>query len=149
MEFKSRYVNADEFRIYSGIDLAQSLGESTNPSDQVNAFIFRIETLLENWLIANFFIRMTNEYPKLKDSQKEFYKIALMEQMIYVLRNGDISTDSGYNMQNGKVATPEELRKITISRNTIDALTRAGLLTTKIRSTNGMFGRGFGNGWFF
>lgn len=148
MEIKSRYVNADEFRIYSGIDLAQNFSDNDNPSDQIEGFIFRIETLLENWINAHFFKVLTSEYPRFSDNQKRLYKIALMEQMIYVLRNGDISTDSGYNVANGKVADINDINKVVICRNTIDALKTAGIITTRIRSRAGFF-RGGMNGWFF
>ena len=60
MEIKSRYVNADEFKVYSGIDLAQNFSNNDNPSDQVEGFIFRVETLLENWINAHFFKTITN-----------------------------------------------------------------------------------------
>ena len=133
MEIKSRYVNADEFKIYSGIDLAQNFNGNANPSDQVEGFIFRVETLLENWINAQFFRTITQEFPKLTDNQKKYYKIALMEQMIYILRNGDITTDSGYNMTSGKIADVNDINKIIICRNTLDALKCAGILTTKIR----------------
>lgn len=143
MEIKSRYVNADEFKIYSGIDLAQNFSNNDNPSDQVEGFIFRVETLLENWINAHFFKTITSEYPKLTDNQKRLYKIALMEQMIYVLRNGDITTDSGYNMTSGKIADINDINKIVICRNTLDALKCAGILTTKIRKRLDFFGGGF------
>lgn len=148
MEIKSRYVNADEFKIYSGIDLMQNFADNDNPSDQVEGFIFRIETLLENWINAHFFKTITSEYPKLTDNQKRLYKIALMEQMIYVLRNGDITTDSGYNMTTGKIADINDINKIIICRNALDALKCAGILTTKIRKGFGFFGGGL-NGRFF
>ena len=32
--------------------------------------------------------------------------------MIYVLRNGDITTDSGYDMTSGKLANVEDINKI-------------------------------------
>lgn len=146
-ELKSRYVNADEFKMYSGIDLAQQFKDNDNPSDQVNAFIFRTETLLENWINAHFFKVITNEYPKLTDNQKRLYKIALMEQMMYVLRNGDISTDSGYDITSGIIAKTEKISEIVIARNTIDALKTAGIITTKIRKGFGFMGGV--NGLFF
>lgn len=145
MEIKTRYVDADNFRMYSGIDLAEQFADNSNPSDQINAFIFRVEKMLEIWLSSHFFILINDEYPKFNDRMKELYKLALMEQMIYMLRNGDISTDSGYDMNSGEVMTPNKLAERTISRNTIQILQSAGLLNTKVRTRWGMFS----NEWFF
>ena len=148
MELKSRYVNADEFFRYSGIDLNQHFSDNDNPSAQVDGFIFRIETLLENWINAHFFKLIDDEFAKFSERQKRLYKIALMEQMIYVLRNGDITTDSGYNMTSGKIADTEYINKVLIARNTLDALKSAGIITTKIRTGFGHYRGGFG-GLFF
>lgn len=148
MELKSRYVNADEFLSYSGIDLHQYFKDNDNPSAQVESFIFRTETLLENWINAHFFRLVDEDYLKFTERQKKLYKIALMEQMMYVIRNGDITTDSGYNMTSGKVADTEYLNKVIIARNTLDALKSAGIITTKIRTGFGSLRGGFG-GLFF
>ena len=45
--------------------------------------------------------------PHFTDYQKYHYKHALLEQAIYIYKNGDISVDSGYDPDKGEVARPE------------------------------------------
>ena len=43
MELKTKYITADDFKQYFGIDLEVELKTNDNPSDEVNAFLKRIE----------------------------------------------------------------------------------------------------------
>ena len=43
MQLLTKYITADEFREYTGIDLAEELRDTSNPSNKVNAFLKRIE----------------------------------------------------------------------------------------------------------
>lgn len=132
MAIQTRYITKDEFKEYSGIDLEAQLKSDGNPSNTANAFLARIELRMEAFLNANFFRSVSVEFQKFSDFQKEHYKYALMEQAIYVLRNGDISTDSGYEQEKGKVAEPLYLKGISIAPNAQDQLAMCGLWCRKI-----------------
>ena len=141
---QTKYITGDDFLLYTGIDLAAQLKGNANPSDKVNAFLKRIEVRMEAYLNANFFKRVSDEWPAFTEWQKEHYKYALLEQALYVFKNGDISVDSGYDPDEGIKLDPTARKKITLAPNAIDHLTLIGLWSRHIKSP-GFFGpNGFG-----
>lgn len=146
MEFQSKYVTADEFKEYTGIDLYGNLKDDDNPSNKVNALLFRVETRLDAFINANFYRNVDVEYPTFSDYQKKHYKLALMEQILYMLKSGDISVDSGYDPDDGIKAKYEDIRKLVIAPNTKDQLMLCGLWCRKVRNK----GRGgYYDGWVY
>lgn len=140
---KTKYITADEFKEYSGIDLALELKPDDNPSNQIDAFISRVEGWLERYVNANYYRDVAEEFKQFTDYQKSTYKIGIMEQIIYNLRNGDISTDSGYD-DNGIHAKRPEIKELALAPNTKDCLVLCGLLTRKIKNR----ARGGLGGWW-
>lgn len=140
MEFKTRYITKDDFKAYFGIDLDMELQDDSNLSNKAEAFLCRVENRLTSFINANLARNIDNEYFGLSDYQKEKFKLALLEQAYYVFKNGDISSDSGYDTENGIIANKDDLKDITISRNAIDILIDAGIWCRKIRSRGGMYG---------
>lgn len=132
---QTRYITPDDFLLYTGIDLGAQLKGTANPSDKAYAFLFRVEVRMETFLNANFFKRITDEWPYFNDYQKEHYKFALLEQALYVFRNGDISIDSGYEPDEGIKLDPTARKKIIIAPNAIDHLQMIGLWTRHISRT--------------
>lgn len=143
---QTRYITADDFLEYSGIDLGAQLKGNANPSDKANAFLHRIEVRMEAFLNANTFKRIGEEWPYMSDYQKSHYKYALLEQALYVFRNGDISVDSGYEPDEGIKLDPTARKKLIIAPNAVDHLQLCGLWTRKITRT--LFW-GPGMGWWF
>lgn len=143
-ELKSKYITKDDFKMYFGIDLDLELKDDDNPSNKVNAFLLRIEHGIARYLDANFYRKVDFEYPHFSDYQKEHYKIALLEQAYYELKNGDISRDSGYDVEAGVKATREQLRAVKISDNTREELILCGIWCRKIRNR----ARGSLDGWW-
>lgn len=137
MDILTKYITPDDFREYFGIDLTLELKSSANPSDTPEAFIKRIENRLETFLDAEFGRRIDTEYPKFTDYQKEHYQLALLEQAIYIFKNGDISVDSGYNLDTGEVADNLTILRKSIAPNTRMELIRCGLWSAKIRGSRG------------
>ena len=134
----TRYITADEFREYTGIDLEAELRDTSNPSDKVNAFIRRIEDRMESFMNTHFFKNVNDCWTKWTDEQKLWYKKALIEQAYYVFKNGDISSDSGYDPEKGVIASKHALDEITIAPNAKNYLRMTGLWSGHI-----------GNGGFF
>ena len=132
MAILTKYITADEFREYTGIDLYEELKTNSNPSDEVNAFLKRIEVRMESFLNATFFKNVTDEYPEFSDYQKQHYKYALLEQAYYVFKNGDISTDSGYDPDKGIIISKHAKREVTLAPNAIDHLRLIGFWTGHI-----------------
>lgn len=135
----TRYITADEFRQYTGVDLEAELKDTANPSDKVNAFLRRVEDRMETYLNAHFFKRVTDHWPCFSEEQKRHYKLALIEQAYYVFKNGDISADSGYDPEKGIVASKRALGEITLAPNAKDHLRMTGLWSAHI-GRGGYFG---------
>lgn len=112
---QTRYITADEFREYTGIDLASELRDTSNPSDKVNAFLSRVEDRMESYLNAKFFKLVTDYWYYWNDYNKSLYKKALIEQAYYIFKNGDIEADSGYDPERGIIASKHALGEIVIA----------------------------------
>lgn len=138
MPILTRYITADEFREYTGIDLAEELQDTSNPSDKVNAFLKRVEDRMEAYLNAHLFKNVSDLWTRFSDIQKAYYKRALLEQAYYVFKNGDISADSGYDPERGIIVSKHALTEITLAPNAKDCLRMTGLWSGHI-----------GNGGFF
>lgn len=137
---KTKYITKDEFKAYTGIDLDLELKDDDNPSDKANAFLRRIEVRLATFIDAKFARQVDREYPTLSDYQKEHYKYALLEQALYVLKNSDLITDSGYDPEVGEVARQERLELISVSSQTKQHLILCGMWNRKLKARSG--------GWF-
>lgn len=139
MEFKTRYITADEFKQYFGIDLQIELPNGDNESGKVAAYIARIENRLEAWINANYFYNVSQFWETLNDNQKEQYKYALLEQAYYVLRMGDISVDSGYDKERGVIAGRSTINELSVSPNSMLHLENGGFLNTRIVKRGGYY----------
>jgi len=134
MNLNTRYIDEDDFKSYTGIDLSVQLAVSDNPSDTTKAFLRRNSDRIEAWLEANYHRRIEVEYPQFTNFQKEQYKLALIEQSLYVFKNGDISVDSGYDPEKGIIASQGVLNGLIIAPNAKTHLQLAGLLTRKLKT---------------
>ena len=139
VDLLTKYITADEFREYTGIDLEEELRDTSNPSNKVNAFLKRVEDRMEIFLNAHFFKNINDYYPKFTNEQKYHYKLALIEQAYYIFKNGDISTDSGYDPEKGIVASKHARTEITLAPNARDHLKMTGLWSAHIGEA-GFFG---------
>lgn len=144
MELKTKYITADDFKQYFGIDLEAELKTNDNPSNEVTAFLKRIENRMCAFINARFYKNVDIDYKHFTDYQKEHYKLALLEQANYVLTQGDVSVDSGYDIESGVKADRKILDSIKISSNAIDELILCGLWNRKIKNR----GRGALDGWW-
>ena len=136
---QTKYITSDEFREYTGIDLYAELKDTSNASDKVVAFLKRIEDRMEVYLNAHFFKVVSDCWPTFTNEQKYHYKLALIEQAYYVFKNGDISTDSGYEPDKGIIVSKHARTEITLAPNAIDHLRMTGLWSGHI-GTKGFFG---------
>ena len=145
MEFKTRYITADEFKQYFGIDLQIELPDGDNESGKVAAYLTRIENRLEAWINANYFYNVTQFWETLNNNQKEQYKYALLEQAYYVLRMGDISVDSGYDKERGIIAGRSTINELSVAPNAMLHLENGGFLNTRIVKRGGYYQGGVAN----
>lgn len=126
---QTKYVSIDEFQEYFvDIDLRKELGNEENAL----GFLKRIEDRLERFINAEYNRNITREYPQFTDYQKENYKMALLEEAIYIFRNSDLFVDSGYDTERGEIIDYNKLEKISISRETIKALRICGIVDRNV-----------------
>lgn len=133
IDLKQQQITNDEFKIYSGKDLTLYLTDSDNPSNEVKAFLYRKQLNIDTFIEAQMFKQL--RYENMSDYQKQHYKVAVMEQIIYELRNGEISTDSGYDNEVGALSNIDYLTYITISSETKRHLQVAGLWSRKVKGS--------------
>lgn len=130
MHLQTKYITLSEFKAYfPEVDLIAELGEAS-----AFALLVRVENRLSAFLNSKFYRNIEREYPEFTDYQKEHYKLALMEQVFYVFKNGDISTDSGYEPDKGVIISAQDTQKKLISQNAIDELILCGLWCRKIKT---------------
>lgn len=122
---QTKYITLDEFKEYFGIDLTAQFGTDT----EAMAFLKRIEDRLATFCDSNFNQNIDRKYPCFTDYQKYHYKLALLEQAIYVFRNGDISVDSGYDPEKGEIA---KTQRYAIAPNCKDNLRLCGIWNRNI-----------------
>lgn len=134
----SRYITKDDYFEKWGEDLSIILPNGDNESNKVERFLELVEDRLACYVMQTTHKDIDLIYPRFTDTQKIRYKKALLEQALYMIRNGDIGSDSGYDPNRGLVATNRTLKAIEISRPAISQLERCGLYDRRIR----------GNSWF-
>lgn len=138
LSLQTRYITLDEFQEYFNIDLVENFGST----EAALAFLKRIEDRLSVYCDAKFNRNIDKLYPEFTDYQKEHYKLALLEQTIYIFKNGDLSVDSGFDPEKGEVGKPENYA---IAPNCKNNLILCGIWNRNVRPRNTLFGPGW---WF-
>lgn len=141
---KSKYITSEDYKEMFGEDLHAILHDGDNPSNKVDALLFRVEEQVATAIDSKFCRQIDKEYRRFSDYQKKHYKLALLYQVYYMLYNSDLSNDSGYDREVGKIADRNYLQSIALSSNTIEHLRLCDLWTTHIRAN----ARGGTNGWW-
>lgn len=132
-EFKPIYYNKDDFKTYTGVDLDLELQDDDNPSNKVDSFLARVENRMKVFLASSFNRNVDREFKFFSDYQKLHFKYALIEQALYVFKNGDLSILSGY--RDGTIkASRKELKEITISDNAKNELILCGLWNRNVKN---------------
>lgn len=132
MFVKPRYISVDDFNNYWNRDLAAMLRGGSNPSDEPDSFLARVEDRLMAWIDRNSFRRV--RYDKLTPYQLDQFKRAILTQAMYVYRNGQIGLDSGYDPEKGKIISQDELAAIEVCQGAIDFLLNAGIFNLVMKN---------------
>lgn len=127
METHAKFVSPQDFKNYWGIDLGAELKDNGTEvdSNKADMFLMRIEDRLLAWLDSNTF--RTYRWDEVCGPDRDSLQKAIIVQAMYVFRNGDISTDSGYDPQRGKIINKADLQAIEICDEAIDILKSSGL----------------------
>ena len=76
------------------------------------------------------------DFDKMSEYQKSVFYKALIQQIYYVLTEGDFTAMSGYNVDTNTILSPEELAKIAISPAAKKTLQDGGLLYRGLGDAN-------------
>ena len=132
MRTEPRFVKANDYKNYTGKDLS-AMFDVEDSNNIAEKFILRIEDLLLT-RIDNISFR-TQNWDNLTGFQLECLQKAIIEQVTYIVRNSDLFSDSGYDLDKGKIIDSDELYKIEICRASKDYLRRCGLLNLTVKNT--------------
>lgn len=132
MKFDPQFITVDDFLAYWGFDLNDKLKGNDNSSNKVNVFLYRVEQRLMQWIDANTF-RLLN-YDNLTPYQLNQFKLALLEQAMYMWKNGDLGMDSGYDPERGKIVDRNDLTVLSICEPALNCIKNAGLYNQKIQN---------------
>ena len=129
MTLQTKYITLDEFSQYfPEINLVEDFGRK----EVALAFLKRWEDRIASFINASFNKNIDQLYPTFTDYQKEHYKLALLEQCLYIHRNSDISSDSGYDPDSGEKEDIKKLQGKVIAPNAKRELMLCGLWNRNI-----------------
>lgn len=127
---RPRFVTPSDFQNYTGKNLKAIL-KSDGVNNFDNLFLMRVEDRLLVAIDKMSF--RTYSFDNLTEFQKENLQKAIIEQAEYIIRNGDIYTDSGYDLEK-IIANPGFLESIEICRIAKSYLITSGLLNFNIQN---------------
>ena len=120
-----RFVTPSDFENYTGKNLNLLLKSNSNESNKANIFLKEIEDCLFARLDNDSF--RTTDWNRITDLQLESVQIAIIKQAEYILRNSDLFTDSGYDLEKGEVMNFDKIRNISVCSTSRDLLFNCGL----------------------
>lgn len=124
---KTKFVTIDEIQSETGIDLREELG------DKAEFVLKDIERRMESFIASNFYRNINREFADFSDYQKEHFKKAIIEQVIYILDNGDVGLLSG--IEDGrKVANKSEYKNAIFSPYAEDELRLCGVWCRTVKN---------------
>lgn len=131
---EAKFVTPDDYTNFFGQNLNAMLKIKDNTSNVANIFLMHTEDKILNRIDATSFRTNRWEVEDLSELQLENLQKAILYQAEYMIRNGDIFSDSGYDLEKGEVISIEKLQKIAICRTSIDLLKNCGLFNQVIKN---------------
>lgn len=117
-----RYILTKEYVLNkTGIDLSLVLnpGYTSMPQKLAENFLDEISSEIYNWVYEHNANNLYQEYVMAKSPDfRNIIKRALLEQVLYILRNGDLRQYSGINLKTGNIIDPKLMKIKSISPNT-------------------------------
>ena len=125
MRTEPMFVKPSDYFNYHGVDLDAELELNDNESNKSNIFLMKIEDKLLARM-DNIACRVRN-FDRISEFQKECIQKAILIQAEYIIRNGDLFTDSGYDMEKGKIIDVTDLKEIQICPTAYEYLMNSGI----------------------
>lgn len=126
------FVKESDYNNYTGKNLKSILDPNSEIQNACNLFLLQIENRIMT-KVDNMSFRIRS-WDNLTPLQKEKMQLAIIEQAEYTLRNGDLVTDSGYDLEKGEIISAEKLRQIEICNMSLEYLQSCGLLNKSIKN---------------
>lgn len=104
-----KYITADEYKTAKGIDLHAELQDDDDRSHKVERFIKDTTDWCVDYLVAEYGAYELLEFDALSETRQTYFKKGVMEQIQYILNNGLIEQNSGFNEQTGQIAKLDSL----------------------------------------
>jgi len=140
-------VSPDEFLNYTGIDLRLRLigmkNINGNSSNAPEMFIRRIQIRLNNYIDTHFRGAISNSFNEPNPYQVYYYKLAVIEQVLYIFNNTAITEDMGLDDNGYSRLTRKEIKEREISIECERNLELAGLFNRQLYG-----GSGFNRCWW-
>lgn len=128
MELIYNTITTKEDYLYdTGIDLDVELTTLVN-NDLGDSPSSRFIYGIEKWLITRFTTLPYNWNGEFIDEKQEkLFKYAVISQIQYVLQNGSINNDSGFNQASSILISRDNLNKIAVGQDAMMYLRKAGI----------------------
>lgn len=130
MRTSARFISVDDYYNYTGKYLQKILQPNENNSNTADLFLMQIEDRVLA-KIDEMSFRVT-DFNELTAYQKENLQKAIIEECEYIMRNSDIFTDSGYDLERGEIISKEKLKNLELCNIAETYLRNCGLLNQKI-----------------
>jgi hypothetical protein len=131
----TKYITRQDYKDFTGIDLQLELKDNDDASNKVEIFISNIENWCESHI--QYATGQKINFTTLETDSLQHFKKGILYQLQYVIRNGDVTTDSGYNPESGPIVEPNFLQAISLAPNAKMEFMLAGLYTRKLRPNYG------------
>lgn len=106
-DYNTPYITRDEYLEEKGIDLCTELQDDDNKSNKVFRFVKDITNFVLDYLTmeykCNELNRLTHKFSDLDESRRKRFHFGMLEQIEYVLNNGLLHQNSGFNPETGAI----------------------------------------------
>lgn len=134
IEIKTRYITPDDFKIYWGVDLNAKMTESGNPSNSADAFIMRLEDMVEAYIQGEYHRKIY--FDKMTDQQKIWFRKGLLEEGMFLFRNGYFYKENFLLNENREKITVKEIKDKILDPIAKEYFRMCGLLCTHIGNSS-------------
>lgn len=134
MRTEPRFVTPSDYYNYYGTNLDEVLRSDANDSNKANLFLMQVEDLLLSWVDMVSPGHMPWDECKNHPYAYESLQKAILAQAQYVLINGNLFMDSGYDPQKGFLTNFDQLKDAAICEPAKTYLKNSGLFSMVMRN---------------
>ena len=130
MRTSAIFITPNDYTNYTGKNLQKKFSGNNNISNAADLFLMQIEDRILAKIDEMSF--RTTDFNQLTEYQIENLQKAIIEECEYIMRNSDIFTDSGYDLERGEIISKEKLKNLELCNIAETYLRNCGLLNQKI-----------------